>query len=72
MKHPLHWLLSVVVIALLSAGFVYLSTATGSSSAIPSDARTPALVSGLTCLSLASGLLVLGFVLMRNRPGSAD
>jgi len=67
MKNPLLWLLSVAVIALGVAGIVYLGTATGNSSLIPKEARTAATISGVTCLSLATLLLLFGVFQFRKR-----
>ena len=64
MKHPLLWLTSVCVIALFIAGFVSLHTATDQYSI--TTQRTPALVSGITCLVIGSGLLVLGIFKFRD------
>ena len=58
MKHPIYWLLSLVVIGLIIAGIAFLSEATGHY--VEATARTPALIAGITCLGMGSGLLVLG------------
>jgi len=67
MKHPLLWLLTVATIAVIIAGFIYLSSATSSSALIVKDARTPSLVSGITCLCIGTGLLVLGVFSFRRK-----
>ena len=67
MKDPLLLLLAAVVIALVIAGFVFLSTATTEHAFTPQEARTPALVSGITCLTIGTGLLVLGVFMFRKR-----
>lgn len=65
MKHPLLGLLTAAVIAFIIAGFVALDTANSTYSS--AGQRTPALVSGITCLVIATGLLVLGIFRFGNR-----
>ena len=65
MKHPLLWLLTTAVIAFIIAGFIFLDTASSYSTFVAQ--RTPALVSGITCLVIATGLLVLGIFKFGNR-----
>ncbi len=67
MKNPLLLLLALVVAALIIAGFVFLTNASGSSGLIQQEARQPALISGMTCLFLGTGLLVLGIFQFRKR-----
>ena len=67
MKHPLLWLLANSVIAFCVTGFIYLGTVTSTSAFTPEGARTPALVSGIVCLCIATGLLVLGIVVFRKK-----
>lgn len=65
MKPPLLSLVSVAVIALYVRGFVSLSTAADTFT--QSEARTPALVSGVVCVSIGTGLLVLAMWLSRKQ-----
>lgn len=66
MKHPLLPLVVVVVLALMIAAFSFLHTAAGATSFIPTDARQPALIAGISCLVLAVGVLVFGMITYRK------
>ena len=66
MKNPLLLLLALVVVALMIAGFVFLSHASSPTGFIK-ESRQPALISGMTCLGLGTGLLVLGIFQFRKR-----
>ncbi len=61
------WLVSVAVVGLGIAGINFLANASSSSTLIAESSRTPSLVAGLTCLGLATGILVLGIVMFRKR-----
>jgi len=65
MKHPLIWLVVLAVIALNIAGFVFLSTS--SSPLTATEERAYALASGITCLGLGAGILVLGIFKFQKR-----
>lgn len=64
MKPPLSWLLSAAVIALFIRGFVSISTSTDTYT--QSEARTPALIAGIACVGVGTGLLVLGIWVSRK------
>ena len=72
-KTPLLSLLIVAVIVLGIAGCVFLAYASGLLKALdmvretPQGTVTPALVAGITCLTLSTGLLVLGLFMFRKR-----
>ena len=68
MKNPLLWLLAISVIAMGVCGTHYLDLAS-SAFHLTSDpqGRTPALVSGILCLVIATGLLVFGVIAFRKR-----
>ena len=74
MKNPLLWLLGLCVISLYIAGFMFLTTSSsqyyshgGTIDRVVTEQRTPALVSGITCLTIGTGLLVLGVFVFRKR-----
>jgi hypothetical protein len=52
------WLTVVAVVALAGMGFSYLGTATNSSRIVAEDVRRNGLIAGITCLVLATGLVV--------------
>lgn len=66
-NHPLLPLVALAVFALVAAGVVFMSNAASSSSSISPDSRTPALVGGITCLLIATGLLLTGLFLFRPK-----
>jgi cell division protein FtsW (lipid II flippase) len=66
MKHPLLWPVILTVITLYIAGLVFLDRSSSNINVVTED-RKPALVSGITCLTLGSGLLVLGIFMFRKR-----
>ncbi len=61
------WLVSVAVVGLGIAGFRFLANASSSSALIAESSRTPSLVAGLTCLGLATVILILGIIMFRKR-----
>jgi hypothetical protein len=68
MKTPMTWLLIVAFVFLLVMGFLCLHTTTDPSAGSTSkDARTPALIGGITSLTLATGLVVLGVFAFRKQ-----
>ena len=66
MKHPLLPLIVIAVVGLGIAGVVFINSAASSSSQVVAESRTPALVGGITCLVIATGLLVLGLFMFRK------
>ena len=66
MNRPLHSLLCLAVIAFIIAGFVFLHQAT-TRYHVPDSVRTPSTVAGVACLTLGTGLLVLGVLIYRKR-----
>lgn len=67
MKRPLTWLLVLVVLALEAAGLAFLGTATSDSNFLPREGRTSAMVAGISCLVIGSGLLVFGVCASRKQ-----
>lgn len=65
MKNPMALLLAVAVLGLGIAGIVFFERSMNRDTW--PDARTPALVAGIICESLATGLLVVGLCLFRRR-----
>jgi O-antigen/teichoic acid export membrane protein len=62
-KNPMHWLIVFVVVVLLIAGISFLISALVMYNAqFRPDVLTPALIAGIICLILATGLLVFGVV----------
>ena len=70
MKNPAFILIALAVVVLGAAGIWFLASATGSFTV--EDARTPALVSGIVCLSLATGLLLLAAIVGRTHHTPRD
>ena len=67
MKNPMVWLIAVAVVGLGIAGISFLANASSGSTLIAEQSRTPSLVAGISCLVLATGVLVLGAVMFRKR-----
>ncbi len=65
LKNPLLWLTVAAIIAFGVAGMIHFGTATSNSSLAKDEARTPALIAGITCVTMATGLLVFGIVSFR-------
>jgi uncharacterized membrane protein len=68
MKNPLVWISTITAAGFIIAGITYFSKATDPADHIGvAAARTPALVAGVTCLVLATGLLVAALFAFRKR-----
>lgn len=67
MNHPLLWLIVLMVVGLAIAGIVFLNSAASSHPGVQDASRTPALVGGITCLVIATGLLMLGLFMFRQK-----
>jgi hypothetical protein len=65
MKYVLLWVFVGAVVVLGIAGIIFLAGASEARLMI-TEARTASLVAGITCLVLASGLLVLGVFAFRK------
>lgn len=65
MKNPMPYLLSILVIGLMIAGFIYLDSATHHSTG--EAVRKSSLIAGITCISLSTGLVVLGVLVFRKK-----
>ena len=65
MKPPVFYLVSIAVIALYIRGFISISTSADTFT--QAEARTPALVSGVVCVSIGTGLLVVAMWLSRKQ-----
>jgi len=64
--HPIFWLIAVAVVVFGVAGIVFFGDATTPMSGAD-EAQKRALVAGITCLVLATGLLCLGAFMFRKR-----
>lgn len=62
MVKQLVWLIVVAVVGLGGMGFSFLMTATSSSSLVTEDIRRNGLIAGITCLVLATGLVMFSAV----------
>ncbi|MBA3311959.1 MAG: hypothetical protein M3552_07015 [Planctomycetota bacterium] len=72
LKNPLLWLTVAAIIVFGVAGMNHLGTATSNSANVKDEVRTPALISGITCVTIASGLLVFGIISFRGPKNDAE
>jgi len=67
MKKPLFVLVAAAVVGLGIAGITFLATASSTNAMVAEQSRTPSLVAGITCLVLATGILVFGVTVLQRR-----
>jgi hypothetical protein len=65
-QYPIFWLIAVAVVVLGIAGISFFVNATTPAVGEWAGAQTRALVAGITCLVLATGLLCLGAFMFRK------
>ena len=65
MNSAMFWLIAVVVVGFGIAGFSFIATAAATFT--ETEARTPATIGGVTCLVLATGILIAAVFAFRNR-----
>ncbi len=72
LKNPLLWLTVAAIIAFGVGGMIHFGRATSNSANVKDEARTPALIAGMTCVTMVTGLLVFGIISFRGPKKHAE